>query len=122
MTKEEWANRIKAACKDAGTYMPYFDTIIETLAEIMEMRDSAVEDFKANGSQLTIERVNTNGFSNEVKNPTLTIIDDLNKTALAYWRDLGLTPAGLKRLNADAIKAPGNAAMSLGEVLKNIGV
>ena len=122
MTKEEWAKRIKKACEDAGTYTAFFDTVIETLAEIMELRDAAQEEFKANGSQLTIERVNTSGFSNPVKNPTLTIIDDLNKTALVYWRDLGLTPAGLKRLNADAIKAPNKAALSLGEVLKNIGV
>jgi hypothetical protein len=29
---------------------------------------------------------------------------ELNAQALAYWRDLGLTPAGLRKLNADAVK------------------
>ena len=29
---------------------------------------------------------------------------DLNAQALAYWRDLGLTPAGLKKLNAEVVK------------------
>ena len=35
---------------------------------------------------------------------------DLNAQALAYWRDLGLTPAGLKKLNADALNAKATAA------------
>lgn len=30
--------------------------------------------------------------------------DDLNKSALAYWRDLGLTPAGLKKIDDAALK------------------
>ena len=39
-----------------------------------------------------------------MKNPMLVLELDLNAQALAYWRDLGLTPAGLKKLNADVVK------------------
>ena len=28
----------------------------------------------------------------------------MNKTALQYWRDLGLTPAGLRRIDEKAMK------------------
>ena len=37
-----------------------------------------------------------------VKNPALAVWDELNKSALAYWRDLGLTPAGLKHITNTA--------------------
>lgn len=122
MTKKKWTEKIKAACVEAGTYKPYFDTTIETLAEIMELRDKAVTNFKKTGGMITVEHTNKGGNTNIVKNPALTIVDDLNRTALAYWRDLGLTPAGLKRLNSTALQGREKGAASLGEVLKGIGI
>lgn len=122
MTKKKWKELIVTACQDAGTYKPYFDTAIDTLAGIMELRDKAQVNFRKGGSLITVEHTNKGGNTNIVKNPALTIIDDLNKTALAYWRDLGLTPAGLKRLNADAMTAKGKGAATLGDVLKGIGI
>lgn len=121
MTKKKWTEKIRAACEDAGTYKPYFDTAIDTLASIMELRDKAQVNFRKGGSLITVEHTNKGGNTNIVKNPALTIIDDLNRTALAYWRDLGLTPAGLKRLNNDALQGSGKGA-SLGDVLKDIGI
>lgn len=121
MTKKKWKELIENACRDAGTYKPYFDTAIDTLAGIMELRDKAQVNFRKGGSLITVEHTNKGGNTNIVKNPALTIIDDLNKTALAYWRDLGLTPAGLKRLNNDALQGNTKGA-SLGDVLKNIGI
>ena len=41
MTKQRWKNKIKKAAQAAGTYQPYFDTVIETLAGILETRDKA---------------------------------------------------------------------------------
>ena len=54
-----------------------------------------------------------------VKNPLLVLWDDLNKSALAYWRDLGLTPAGLKKLNEKAMQTPKKNALN--EALKKLG-
>lgn len=121
MTKKKWTEKIKAACEEAGTYKPFFDTAIDTLAGVMELRDKAQTNFKKGGSLITVEHTNKGGNTNIVKNPALVVIDDLNKTALAYWRDLGLTPAGLKRLNGDALQR-GGKGMSLGDVLKDIGI
>lgn len=36
MKKAAWRNRIKKACQAAGTYREYFDTVIDTLADILE--------------------------------------------------------------------------------------
>ncbi len=99
MIKTEWRKQIVQACKEAGTYRPYFDSVIDTLAETMEMRDDAREKFYASGGQTIVAHTNKGGATNIVKNPALVVVDDLNKTALAYWRDLGLTPAGLKRIS-----------------------
>ena len=33
----------------------------------------------------------------------LRLVNDLNRDALMYWRDLGLTPAGLKKINDKAL-------------------
>ena len=55
-----------------------------------------------------------------VKNPALKVVDDLNKTALAYWRDLGLTPAGLKRLGESTLTVQKGSTFE--EVLAEIGI
>lgn len=102
--KNEWKNRIIEACKEAGTYQECFGYVIDTLAEIMQNHDQAQEAFDESGGQ-TIVRTEYRGAEVIKKNPALTIILDLNAQALAYWRDLGLTPAGLKRLR-DSIGGP----------------
>ena len=104
MTQKQWKSRIVKACKAAGTYQKYFDTIIGTLASIMERRDSVAEAYAEDGSQPLVEFTNKNGSTNLIKNPMLTLINDLDRDALAYWRDLGLTPAGLKKINEQAVK------------------
>lgn len=104
MTKAEWNSKIKTQCEEAGTYRKFFDSVIETLAGIMETRDNAEEKFIASGGQTIVKHTNKAGATNIVKNPALVVIMDCNAQALAYWRDLGLTPAGYKRLNATVVK------------------
>ena len=104
MEKKEWMRKINAACKKAGTYQPQFEYVIETLAQIMEDRDKVHEQYVTSGAKPTIIHTNKAKESNAVKNPMLVIEMELNAQALAYWRDLGLTPAGLKKLNDDAMK------------------
>lgn len=120
MTKTKWKNKIKQACEDAGTYRPYFDSVIDTLAGIMESRDDAQDKFDKSGKQTVVMHTNKGGATNIVKNPALVVVDDLNKTALSYWRDLGLTPAGLKRIDEHAMK--GKPKTSFGDVLKDLGI
>lgn len=104
MRKGTWVKKIKQACEEAGTYRPYFDSTILTLAEIMEKRDEAAKVYKEKGSRPLIEYTNKAGATNLIKNPALILWDDLTKAALAYWRDLGLTPAGLKKIDEKAMK------------------
>ena len=118
MAEKQWKTKIKTACKAAGTYQKYFDTIIGTLAAIMERRDAVTESYRESGSMPLVEFTNKNGATNLVKNPMLTLINDLDRDALAYWRDLGLTPAGLKKINEQAVKRSKSA---LEEALSGLG-
>lgn len=87
----------------AGTYQKYYDHVIETLASIMETRDLAQEKFEASGGNPIVAHTNKAGATNIVKNPALCVVMDCNTQALAYWRDLGLTPAGMKKLGEKGI-------------------
>ena len=119
MTKAEWKDKIITACKEAGTYQPFFDDVINTLAAIMEIRDSAVIKYEESGSEPVIKHTNKGGHENIVKNPALAIINEQNQQALSYWRDLGLTPSGFKKLNGEAVKPK---ETTFEDVLANLGI
>lgn len=118
MKKAAWKNRIKRSCQAAETYRPYFDDVIDTLAGILERRDKAQEAFDANGGDVIVEHTNKGGATNYEQNPALRLINDLERDALAYWRDLGLTPAGLKRINEEGLTKKKKSALA--EALKAI--
>lgn len=117
MQKESYRKKIIKEMKSAGTYKTQFDMVINTLSSILERRDEAEEEYIESGGKPIVEHTNNGGTTNRVKNPALTVWDDLNKTALTYWRDLGLTPAGLKKLKDDALKVSG---ASFGDLIKSI--
>lgn len=99
MKKEKWAERIKESCENAGTYQPFFDNVIDSLAGIMEMRDNAKEKFEASGGNTIIKHTNKGGATNIVKNPALVVLMDCEAQALNYWRELGLTARSYKSMN-----------------------
>lgn len=104
-------------CEAAGTFRDCFMPVIETLSGILEIRDDALKRY---GGDPVVEHTNKGGATNTVKNPALVAILDCNTQALAYWRDLGLTPAGLKRLNENAMKEPENKE-TFASVLEKLG-
>ena len=121
MTSGEWREVIKSNCEAAGTYRPFFDTVIDTLAGILERRDEALRQYELSGGHVIVAHTNKGGATNLEQNPALRAINDMNRDALAYWRDLGLTPAGLKRINEDAVKGKPKQN-TLGSVLKDLGI
>lgn len=119
MTYDDWIIRIRSSCQLAGTYRPFFEDIISTLADILTRRDAARELFAESGGNIIVNHTNKAGATNVEQNPVLRMVNDLNRDALAYWRDLGLTPAGLKRIDEAAMKQRKKSA--LGEALKGLG-
>lgn len=104
MKKATWKNRITEACRAAGTYRDFFLPVIDTLAGILEKRDEAQDMFTKSGGNILVKHTNKGGATNIEQNPALRLINDLNRDALAYWRELGLTPAGLKKIDEEAMK------------------
>ena len=119
MNEEQWKKKIRQQVRAAGMYRKEFDSVIATLASILAARDAAYEQWEEEGSEMLIERVSDRGAVNRSKNPLIQIWSDLNASALAYWRDLGLTPAGLKRIDEKAMKAKRMSSME--KALMDIG-
>lgn len=119
MKKTYWRKKIIEACNQAGTYRTFFEPVIETLAEILEKRDEVGKTYKDLGSKPIVEYTNKGGSTNRTKNPALILWDDLNKSALAYWRDLGLTPAGLKKIDESSMHHKKKNALA--EALRDLG-
>jgi len=119
MKRNAWQKRITEATRQAGTYKPYFEAAIETLAAILEKRDEAEKYYKESGSVPIVEHTNKGGATNMEQNPALRLINDLNTSALQYWRELGLTPSGLHRLNSDAVKGKEDEGPSIVDDLRS---
>lgn len=105
ITKLGWKRSIIQKMTEAGTYDEVFDPVVDTLADLLIERDRVYEQYTKEGSNPLIEVISDRGARNMRKNPLLSTWQELNKDALSYWRDLGLTPAGLKKINEEAMKA-----------------
>ena len=99
-------NEIRAACQGLGTYREEFDPAIWALAKVEEERDSAWDEFEAEGGIRIVTTVNKAGAEYRQQNPSYTVWLNLVAESRSQRRELGLTPAGLKKLREDAMKAP----------------
>lgn len=104
MTGKQWKNLIKKQLSGLGQQEKAYDSVVATLADILEQRDIVYEKYQSEGCQPVREYTNKGGATNTTKNPLLVLWDDLNKSALAYWRELGLTPSSYKKMTGDAPK------------------
>ena len=104
MSKTKWKNLIKKQLTALGLQNDAYESTIESLAAILEQRDKTFDEFQQGGGKSVIEYTNKGGSTNMTKNPLLVLWDDLNKTALAYWRELGLTPSSYKKLTGTGAK------------------
>lgn len=104
MSKTKWKNLIKKQLTALGLQNDAYESTVESLAAILEQRDKTFDEFQKSGGKSVIEYTNKGGSTNMTKNPLLVLWDDLNKTALAYWRELGLTPSSYKKLTGTGAK------------------
>lgn len=103
-TKKQWENLINKQLSELGIFEKAYSSAVKSLAAILEQRDKTFEEFQDSGGKSVIEYTNKGGSTNMTKNPLLVLWDDLNKTALAYWRELGMTPSAYKKLTGTGVK------------------
>lgn len=100
-TAKQWRAKLKKATTAAGTYDRCFDVTISTLADILERKDQAAELFVKSGGAVVVEHTNKAGATNYERNPCVRIMEQCEQSALSYLRELGLTPAGRKRIKEE---------------------
>ena len=106
LTKNKWEKIVLGQFSSLGILPDGYEQAIKSLAAILEQRDKTHKEFMDSGGKSAIEYTNKGGSTNLTKNPLLVLWDDLNKTALAYWRELGLTPSSYKKMTGSDNKKP----------------
>lgn len=104
MTAEAWKRKIRSQAVAVGTYRSAFSSAVDALGKVLEQRDLVYQQFLDEGGQFVVERMSDRGAVNRGKNPLLQTWMDLNAQALSYWKELGLTAAGLKKIDEEAMK------------------
>lgn len=118
MKKQAWKKRIEEQIKIDRNYISSFQTTLTILSEILEERDRVYEAYIKDGARPTVIFTTDRGAENMKPNPLLRQWQDLNVTALQYLRDLGLTPAGLRKLQGQLPKDHGPRAGSILEQIR----
>lgn len=111
MDSKNWKKKIKKATETVGTYQDSFEDVINTLADLLAERDRIYEQYIAEGAHPLVLVVSDRGQENMRDNPLLTTWRSINRDVLQYWRDLGLTPAGLKKIMDDSMNKPEESAL-----------
>lgn len=102
MDEKGYKRKIISDMKSVGTYRPEFGKTIDNLAKIYVDMDTAREQFEKSGGNIVVRHTNKGGNTNLVKNPFFVAIEGLQNNILMYNRELGLTPAGLKRIKGES--------------------
>lgn len=119
MLAKTYKKRIIKNMRAVDTYRPEFAGTIEELAQMLEDLDKAREEFDASGGKVVIEHTNKNGSTNLAKNPLYLALEGMQTRILAYYKELGLTPMGLKKIKGDEAGTTGQTELL--EALKDLG-
>ena len=104
MKKDEWKKIIEDQIKFDHDYIPSFQTTIQILSEMLEERDRVYSMYIESGAQPVVNFTSDRGAINLKPNPLLRQWQDINTLCLSYLRDLGLTAAGLRKLQGQLPK------------------
>lgn len=116
---KDYKKELREQMKSVGTYKEEFEIIIDATAKLLADYDDAVYKFEKSGSNIIIKHTNKAKETNAAKNPFYLAIETMRTHILKYLNELGLTPAGLKKINE---KGMGNKKeSSLSKALKQLG-
>ena len=104
-TEKGFRDKIRKACEGVGTYKEEFEPVIWRLAECYVRMQRTRGEFEKSGAKTFVLYTNKAGATNPMKNPYLTELDFLQRQALEMERELGLTPASLRKINEAAMMA-----------------
>lgn len=123
MNEKEYKREIIKRLKALALYKPEFTPTIERLATLYVECDKLTEQYTKSGGNPVILHTNTTGGKNQKKNPILQARDEVYAQLLAHERELGLTPAALKKINESVLrtKQVSGFASALADALRGAG-
>ena len=119
MTERQFRNEIVKRMTAIGTYREQFEPTIKRLAQLYVQCEKIEEQFIASGGNAVVKHTNKAGATNAVKNPYLGARDEVYTQLLAHERELGLTPAALKKMGMTTIVQAKKS--TLADALKELG-
>lgn len=99
--KGNYKKMLMRATQDLGTYDESFNATLDILAEILTERERVYKEYVKGGRKPLVLIISDRGAENMRPNPLLKQWNELNTSALSYLSAVGLTPAGLKKINAN---------------------
>ena len=105
-TEKQYRADIVRRMKAIGTYRREFLPTVDRLAMLYCQRDKLELQYSESGGNPVIMHTNKAGATNPTKNPFLTARDEVYSQLLSHERELGLTPAALKKMNEAALSPP----------------
>ena len=93
MTEKYWRTKIKESCEGVGTYKEEYGEAINTVSWTLAERDRCLKEY-----------TDSHYDDEKERHTMLRQIRGLNNDIFRQLGDLGLTPAGLKKLNEAAMK------------------
>ena len=112
MTQDQYKRDIVKKMKAIGTYKVEFSHAIDGLARALTDQEKTLAQFDASGGNIMIKHTNKAGATNAVKNPFYLALETLRTDIITYSRELGLTPASLKRINDSSMKVQKQSSLS----------
>ena len=98
--------KVRKAMQSLGVYEEEFDPIISIYCELKKQYDELTERFEKDGYKFSEETT-----SGSKKAPIVTTLEGLRRDILTYSAQLGLTPAGLRKLRGEATENSGGNAL-----------
>lgn len=96
--------------KMVGTYRPQFERTIRTYAEISYDHKVMTRKFEESDDLYVEEYTNKSGATNAMTTALYNEIKMIRKDMVNYENILGLTPAGLKKINDEMKKGKGKTS------------
>lgn len=102
-TEKGFRLKIRDACRELGIYQDAFEDSVEQMAEYYVRAQMAKDQWREEGSPLLLEQTNKGGNVYFIRHPLLQEIDNCTKMIMMYKKELGLTPAAVKKINEAAL-------------------
>lgn len=99
--------------KKLGLYKAQYGAAIDRLAEMYVQMDDIKAQYSEDGGKPVVEHTNKAGAANLQINPYLQALLQIHTQALAHERELGLTPAALRKLTDSVGEKPKKSPLEL---------